>query len=249
MQDKENISVDYPLSINFKTFRQYDLKVISLEEIVFFEWLIVKRLSFNSDEFFYQNNRVSEELGIKRHKLENIKNKFSQDGLEIKLKGLNNATNYTIANMFIENFVNSYLLEPYRKATLRKLLNLDFKNEIKILAPEKNRIVSLIKSLEEIYNNMRERKIQYSNGKEFLKDTGLSYNNKTLQQLKLLKGRYKRGVIENSFICYVDHLIKGDDRTNHILNNFSSYDKANDSFPIFESRLNEFNNNYSLDNF
>lgn len=249
MQDKENITVIYPLSINFNTFKQYDLSISCIDEIVFFEWLVVKRLSFGSDEFFYQNHRVISELGIKRHRLEKIKKQFISYGLEIELKGFTNTSNYMITEKFIRKFVKIHLEKPYQKGTLKQLLNLDFKNEVKVTATDKRRIKEFIVKLEKLYNHRRKRKVEYTQGKELLEDSGLSHNNKTYQQFKLLMGKYpNRDVIEGSFVCYVDKLIKGEDRTLHILNNFSSYNRANDSFPIFESRLNEYNNNYSIQN-
>ena len=250
MKKSENISVKYPLSINFKTYQQYDLNNTNIDEIVFFEWLVVKRLSFGSDEFFYQNHRVFKDLGIKRSRLEKIQNKFSDYGLVVEPKGLNNATNYNVTDEFIRNFIYTHLLESYQKGTLKQLLNLDFKNEVKVSRVEKKKVLELIKDLEIIYNNRRTRKVQYTKGSKYLERSGLSHNNKTYQQFKLLMSKYTvNEVIHNSFVCYVDNIIKGDDKTLHILNNFSSYNRTNDSFPIFESRLNTFNNDYAVNNY
>lgn len=247
MKKSENISVKYPLSINFKTYQQYDLTITKLDEIVFFEWLIVKRLSFGSDEFFYQNDRVIKEIGIKRHRLDKIKKKFTFYGLDIQLKGFTNTTNYIITDEFVLNFVNTHLIKEYRVNTLKQLINLDFKNEIIVSKAEKKRILDLITYLENIYNKRREMKFNKTEGKQKLDHTSLSHNKKTYQQIKLLIKKYPlKNTIGNSFICHVDKLINNEDSVTHILNNFSSYNRANDSFPIFESRLNEFNNNYVI---
>lgn len=246
MKKSNQISVKYPLSINFNTFSQYNLSSIALDEIVFFEWLIVKKLSFGSDEFFYQNERITKELSIKRHRLEKIKNKFMSFGLDIELKGTNNISNYFISETFIKNFVETHLLEPYKNDTLKQLLNLDFKNEINVSKAEKKRIEEFIKDLEETYNRRRKKYINHTEGRKCLVNTGLSYNRKTFQQFSSLLKRYSKDTISNSFTCYVDDLITHDDNSYHILNNFSTYDRAKDSFPVFENKLNKFNNCYEV---
>lgn len=242
MKDKKN---KYPLSVNFKTLQQYDLKKTGIDEILFFEWLIVKKLSFGSDEFFYQNNRIFNEIPIKRHRLDKVKVKFICYGMEKETKGFSNTTNYLITDEFIENFVKIHLLPEFRKNTLKELLSLDFKYEIKVSKAEIKRIIEIIDHLEMIYNDRRERYID-KNTARTLSKTGLSHNNKTYQQFKLLTNRYELKTIENSFVCFVDDLINRHDYTSHVLNNFSSYNRAYDSFPVFEARLNKFNLNYSI---
>ena len=249
MKKDENKIVSYPLCVNFKTFIQYDISKINIDEIVFFEWLIVKRLSFGSDEFFYQNERVIKEIGIKRHRLEVIKNKFCLYGLIIELKGNNNTSHYLVNPEFIKCFVNEHLLNEYRANTLKQLLTLDFKNEIKVSKVTKNRIIKFIKTeLEIVYNQRRKDNIVITEGKKFLTPSGLNHNKKTYQQFSLLMSRYSNHIIKNSFICFIDMVITGEDNCNHILNNFSSFNRAKDSFPIFENRLNTFNNQYAMNN-
>lgn len=246
MNNIDNKSVKYPLSINFNTFQQYDLKVTRIESILLFEWLIVKRLSFGSDEFFYQHHRVFKELPIKRHTFEITISIFISYGLKYEKKGSNNVSHYTVNENFIKSYINAHLLPEYLKNTLKKILTLDFKNEVKVSNADKKRILKLINNLEAIYNQRREMICEHTNGKRKLSNSGLTYNGKTFQQLKLLTERYDEIAIRNSFTCYSDKLLRKQDKTYHILNNFSTYNRSKDSFPVYESRLNEFNDDYSI---
>ena len=142
MKNDENKVVSHPLCVNFKTLAQYDMNKINIDEIVFFEWLNVKRLSFGEDEFFYQNKRVIDELGIKRYRLDGIKKKLQQLGLVIEQKGNNNTSHYLVTPEFIETCVNEYVHTEYRRNTLEQLLNLDFKNDIKVSKVTKNKIIN-----------------------------------------------------------------------------------------------------------
>lgn len=230
-----NLKTKHPLSINFKTMLQYDFEFTKIDEMVFFEWLIVKQKSFGEgNPFFYQNRRVIEELGIKRNRLNTIKSKFLDYGLGIDCKGILNTTHYLVEYDFIEQFIHEHVKYEEQSRMLKNIRHLSFKGENNLSKSERDRVTHFIQDLNEVCRTRRAFHYNYGNIEHDLSEFELPYNGKTIYQIHLLYKRYSKEVIIPTFQSFVDAMLLEEDYTTHLLNNFSSYDKQRDGFPVFD---------------
>lgn len=235
--------MNYPISVNFLTLQQYDLEVTKIDEVIFFEWLVVKRLCFGNETFFYQQIRVVRELGIKRSRLESIRKKFSNYGLTIELNGPNNVTNYHVDDKFISTYIKEHVKKKFQKNLLKRVLKLDFSSNKSISNDDQQEVLFLINELDHVFNLRRQLN---SNELRSYSDTELPRNKKSYTNLYKLLQRYNPEVILHSFTAYCDSILTNEDTSLHMLNNFSSYNHQDDSFPVFERYLTRFNSQYSI---
>lgn len=227
----------HPLAVNFKKLRKYNFQRAGIDEILFFEWLIVKQKSFgDQNEFFYQTNRVIKEIGIKRSRLETIKSKFLDYGLIIENKGPLNTTHYLVTIDFIGNYVQDHILPEYQEVYLGQVRTINFKGRGNLSEIDVEETLILINDLNSIYNDER-RMFNKINGEAQSLDIKLDYNDKTIYQCNLLRERYDEQTIFRVFEIFVEFLLEEKDSTTHLLNNFSSYDNHLNGFPVF-SRYN-----------
>ena len=114
-----NIKADKnPLAVNIRKLQRYNFNFFSLEEVVFFEYLVVKAPLFKFQEFYHSTATIAKEIGIKRSKLESIINKFGKMGLlKVEVKGFPKVKHFTV------NFekISFYLPQIYQSAENGKL--------------------------------------------------------------------------------------------------------------------------------
>ncbi|TRZ41677.1 hypothetical protein [Robertkochia solimangrovi] len=241
-------NISYPLAMNFKNLLRYDFDKVSLDEVVFFEWLVVKRASMGRKIIWYQNQRVLSETGLKRTRLNTLKAKFIDEyGLIVGNQGLHNTTHYEISPVFIRSFVDSNVHPEHRRNLKDRLVSLKFgQGDLKLSNKEKSYVEDLYSSLNTIYN---QRRTIYSEqkGNRIFGYTVLPKNNKSMEGMKRLLERYEKQHIENAFTAFADYHLDRMDSSSHMLNNFVSYKRERDSFPVFENYLNIFNLNYGWD--
>lgn len=80
----------HPLAINALKLQRYNFNYFNCEEVVLFEYLVVKGMSFKTrDEFFHSTSTITNETGIKKHSLNTIIEKFKKLGIiEVVVKGM-----------------------------------------------------------------------------------------------------------------------------------------------------------------
>lgn len=80
----------HPLAINALKLQRYNFNYFNCEEVVLFEYLVVKGMSFKTrDEFFHSTTTITNETGIKKHSLNTIIEKFKKLGIiEVVVKGM-----------------------------------------------------------------------------------------------------------------------------------------------------------------
>lgn len=141
-----------PHAVNILKLQRYNFNFFSLEEVVFFEYLIVKARSFKFKQFYHSTSTISGEIGIKRTKLESIIKKFGEMGiLHVELKGYPQVKHFTV------NFerVAFFLPQIYQSAENGKLsaeiskLLADFYNPLVETYQKKNNIESINKKNKE----------------------------------------------------------------------------------------------------
>lgn len=145
-----------PTCVNILKLQRYNFKFFTLEEVVFFEYLIVKAKAFGFSQFYHSTETISGETGIKRTKLDSIIAKFSNlEILQVEVKG------YPKVKHFNVNFKKIYelLSQIYQSgengklsADMLKLLS-DFYNPLVESDLKKNNIERINKE-----NNIKEKK-------------------------------------------------------------------------------------------
>jgi hypothetical protein len=237
----------HPLAINILKIQEYDFSKTKLEEIVFFEWLVIKRISFGTDTFFYQQRRITEELGIKRTRLETLRKLFVSLGLVVEYGNVFNTATYTVSLVFINNFIKYGVKKEFQKPKSLNIDKMHFNTKKPLSIKDRKKIKCLLNDLNEVFNERREFYNNKNNEKEFT-DTGLPVNEKSYQQLNQLCKVYENGVIRNSFISYCDDVIVYKDRIvkANMTNHFSSYDFTTERFEVFERHLNNYNLHYGI---
>lgn len=241
------MAILHPISTNFTIRQQYDFEIIQCDEKEFFEWLVIKRLCFGNDTFYYQNDRVIKELGIKKHRLETIKGNFISLGLIVEQKGWCKTTHYTINNDFIKSFLERSLKPENKKYIIREVLKLKFNNTKELTEWEKEEAVELLSKLNDEYNTRRRLYAEEKDNKFQYSYTEIPANETEIKQLLSL--RYYVGndkLILNSFISFIDDIIKGVQDPTSPIALFTKHDKEKGGYPKFDYHLNKFNNGYSI---
>ena len=112
-----------PFSINFKILDQYNFEKSSFDEILFFEWLVDKRIGFKNETYPYKQQDVTYETGIKRKRLDKLKSDFiDKYKLLVEPSGKHNITNFTVSNNFIKLFIKDKVKLEDRKDLQKRML-------------------------------------------------------------------------------------------------------------------------------
>lgn len=237
----------HPLAINLLKLQEYDFNKITIEEVIFFEWLVIKRISFGSDTFYYSQKNIICEIGIKRTKLETTKRKLLALGLEEFHSEIYNTLNYIVSLQFIKNFIDKAVKDDFKKDRWYNITKLQWTKNKPVKKKELYKLDMLIDLLNRTYNRRRERYNEQNRDQE-LQYTEIPVNEKSYRQLLELTKRYEDDrVIENSFIAYCDAILNSKEKVvSNMTNHFSSYDSLDKSFKVFEFYLNIYNQNYSV---
>lgn len=114
-----NIKADKnPTCVNILKLQRYNFRFFSLEEVIFFEYLVVKAKAFGFGQFYHSTETISGETGIKRTKLDTIIGKFNTLGiLDVEVKGFPKVKHFKV------NFekIQALLSQIYQSAENSKL--------------------------------------------------------------------------------------------------------------------------------
>jgi hypothetical protein len=88
----------HPLAINVLKLNRYNYDFFNCEEVVFFEYIIVKGMAFKKhQEFFHSSKTIRNETGIKKHSLKSIISKFESLGIiSTQIKGMPRVKYFTV---------------------------------------------------------------------------------------------------------------------------------------------------------
>lgn len=97
------------MAINIIKLQRYNFNFFKLEEIILFEYLIVKAISFKK-EFYHSSATIEEETGIKRGKLDSILQNFCTLGfISIDVRSFPKVKYFTVNfHWILENLNNIY---------------------------------------------------------------------------------------------------------------------------------------------
>jgi hypothetical protein len=155
----------HPFAINILKLQRYNFNFFSTEEVVFFEYVVIKGRSFICRaEFFHSSETIRRETGIKKHALNSIIKRFVNLGiLGIKVKGMPRVKYFTLNyQRIIELLPQIYLLNESKAQGIdqQKLL-LDFMQPIaeeNVARQKKRRTFSKIERVREMgYEKVREQ--------------------------------------------------------------------------------------------
>jgi hypothetical protein len=96
----------HPLAINVLKLNRYNYDFFNCEEVVFFEYMVVKGMAFKNKEFFHSSETIRNETGIKKHSLKSIISKFESLGIiSIDIKGMPRIKYFTVHYPIIVNLI------------------------------------------------------------------------------------------------------------------------------------------------
>lgn len=254
---------EIPLCTNIIRLQSY---LLAPDEVILFDWFVVKQVAFKYQDFHYSQVRIQEETRIKRTRQNIIINKFTKMGFLLTEVRENKETRGRVS-YFKVNFevladkdVLGKIINP------KEVLFRDFLKYVKYLSTEQkkslrsqkkdvfdtdtaNRIYHLLNST---YDNRRK---MYNNG-ELTSDkperaksvTQLQKNKSIDRKLIRLSQSYDDNAISHAFAAYTDAVFKEEKTPENFMNYFLSYDETTGSFGVFEYYLNYFNLNYSYEN-
>ena len=257
MKTKE--SPDCPLCTNVLRLHDYYL---SPDELVIFDSLIVKAISFHYKRFFYSQKRMELETRVKRTRYEAIIKKFEDLGIIQTYVDKMPSSEGQIRYFFV-NFSN--LKEPSLLAKLINenstlfeqtcaYMNYHFNRAIEMEHPqprkEKKKKEEKAERAEEIRqmleNTLNERREMYNKGqlnvkpKHQLSPTTLALTNQQKEGLLQLDRKYGKEAINQSFLAYYDDVLKNKCSPNNLFNYFLSKDRFFKEHSVFINYLNDF---------
>lgn len=103
----------HPLAINIKKLQRYNYSYFGCEEVVFFEYMVVKGNAFKHKPFYHSSETIFNETGIKKHSLNSIIKRFEALGyISIEVKGMPKVKHFTVHYPKIEeDLPKIYVLE------------------------------------------------------------------------------------------------------------------------------------------
>lgn len=261
--DKKTNAPEIPLCTNIIRLQSY---LLAPDEVVLFDWFVVKQAAFKFKEFHYSQARIEEETRIKRTRQNVIIGKF---------KGLGFLSSQVRENKETRGRVNYFKVDfavLADKDVLSEIINeketifRSFMQYMKYLSSEQRKSSKPKKEdsldreiagrIYELLNRIYEkRRIMYNDGdltdekpQRAKSETQLQRNKPIEKKLIRLSQSYDDNAIGHSFTAYADSVLKGEKSPENFMGYFLSYDDTTESFGVFEHYLNYFNLNYSYEN-
>ena len=258
---KKNLNTpEIPLCVNTIRIQNY---LLPPDEVIMFDWLLIKSISFGYVEFHYSQSRIEKEIRIKRTRQDKIISLFQElKFLTVSVK------EFSYSKGRVKHFHVSFdVLSD--KDVLSEIIDSEssiFNNFISFMeyhSSEQKKITKRSKKDEvvsndnsdTVYKTMNDtyvRRIKmYNNGeltnekpKRLKSQTQLQSNRIINKRLNLLNKKYDVNTIINSFTAYTDAVFKGEEHPDNFMNLFLSYNEIDDSWTVFDVYLNKFNLNY-----
>ncbi len=253
-------SPELRLCTNVIRLQSYRLKP---DEVILFDWLVVKAISFKYKPFHYSQLRIEAETRIKRSRQEAIFHFFEElDFLQTSVQ-VNAATNGRVRFFEISFFILSQtsvlaVIMDEQSELFKHFIQLAKYHSKKQDAPkqveqkqDKNKQVTerLFAMLDKVYDERRE---MYNNGKltpdiptRTKTKTQLVHNAAIERKLVKLANRYETESICDAFRAYCDAVLVGDEKPERPLHYFLTYDEVQESWTVFERHLDRFTLTYS----
>lgn len=268
MTDEEILAL-CPLCVNVSRLGAY---ILAPDETIFFDWLVTKSVVvFKFKQFYYSQEKIEKETRIKRYALERIIKRFTAMGfLTVETKQKNEEPGrsryYSIdfskvverlPEIVDQGHQHAKPMETYFSA-LSRMQKRKRRQDTETPKERTNKAIA-----DRVYNKFNEvyesRVEMYNNGEltegprpERAFDAVMFERSAPINALLSKIGKaYDLDTIENSFIVFVDEMLKDQSFRRSIsspLAFFLEYDEQRESFIVFSSYLKKFRDNYSHKN-
>ena len=219
MAKKALSAPEIPLCINVLRLLNYRL---APDELILFDWLTVKQISFKYKPFHYSQARVEEETRIRRTRQEVIIKQFSALGfLKTDIK------------------VNSVTRGRVRYYSVDFSVLADVDVLVEIIMPQTTLFRDFI--LYFAYHATMQKKSK----EEQLKPASAINHEAAARIYQLLSQVYDDNSIKNAFLAYVDEILTQKKEPENLMYYFLSFDETSDCFGVVNHYLNYFTLHYS----
>lgn len=237
------------------------------DEVVFFDWLLVKQCYvFHHKSFYYSQRRVEKETRIGRRRFETIVQKFKEQGWlwsEVVPSGTRRSAvrRYLVFYDAIARILPKlvrYDTGTYAlyKSYLAKMLQMSkaagAKSTDRLPADVEMEVIALKDRLQETY----EVRVEMHN--EAIASGQMRGNKRVADQLPFREGfqgylrklieKYPTDTIEHAFLVYCDRVLSEQLRPESFMGYFLHYNAVTDEFPIFNTCLDAYVTTYSYGN-
>ena len=253
--------IEAPMCVNIVRLQDY---LLPPDEVVLFDWLLVKQCYvFHHKSFYYSQRRVEKETRIGRRRFETIVQKFKEQGWlwsEVAPSGTRRSAvrRYLVFYDAIARILpklvrygtgtyelyKSYLAKMFQmsKAVGAKstdLLPADVEMEVIAL---KDRLQAVYESRVKQHNDAVAVGLLLGNKRVVDK---LPFREGLQSYLRKLIEKYPTDTIEHAFVAYCDQVLGGQLRPESFMGYFLHYNAVTDEFPIFNACLDAYVTTYS----
>lgn len=246
---------EMPLCTNILRLQSY---LLSPDEVVLFDWFIVKQISFRYKDFHYSQSRIEEETRIKRSRQDAIMKQFCSLGFlkpEVRVNKVtrgkvkyfnvdfNVLSNANILSQVIDQ--NQPLFKDYL-FFLEYHANRQYQDDEteKENATDKRAVDRIYKLFNTVYE---ERRVMYNTGKlteekptRIKSPTELPRNKAINKKISHLSKLYNNNTIKGAFTAYIDSVFKEHEFPYKPLDHFLSYNDSKEGFGVVEYYINRF---------
>ncbi len=253
--------IEAPMCVNIVRLQDY---LLPPDEVVLFDWLLVKQCYvFHHKSFYYSQRRVEKETRIGRRRFETIVQKFKEQGWlwsEVAPSGTRRSAvrRYLVFYDAIARILpklvrydtGTYALyKSYLAKMLQKSKAVGAKSTDRLPADVEMEVIALKDRLQAVY----ESRVKQHNDAVAV---GLLLGNKRVvdklpfreglqSYLRKLIEKYPTDTIEHAFVAYCDQVLGGQLRPESFMGYFLHYNAVTDEFPIFNACLDAYVTTYS----
>ena len=253
--------IEAPMCVNIVRLQDY---LLPPDEVVLFDWLLVKQCYvFHHKSFYYSQRRVEKETRIGRRRFETIVQKFKEQGWlwsEVAPSGTRRSAvrRYLVFYDAIARILpklvrydtGTYALyKSYLAKMLQKSKAVGAKSTDRLPVDVEMEVIALKDRLQAVY----ESRVKQHNDAVAV---GLLLGNKRVvdklpfreglqSYLRKLIEKYPTDTIEHAFVAYCDQVLGGKLRPESFMGYFLHYNAVTDEFPIFNTCLDAYVTTYS----
>ena len=253
--------IEAPMCVNIVRLQDY---LLPPDEVVLFDWLLVKQCYvFHHKSFYYSQRRVEKETRIGRRRFETIVQKFKEQGWlwsEVAPSGTRRSAvrRYLVFYDAIARILpklvrydtGTYALyKNYLAKMLQKSKAVGAKSTDRLPADVEMEVIALKDRLQSTY----ESRVKLHN--EAIASGRMRGNKRVVDKLPFREGfqgylrklieKYPVDTIRHAFLVYCDQVLREQLRPESFMGYFLHYNAVTDEFPIFNTCLDAYVTTYS----
>ena len=252
---------EIPLCTNIIRLQSY---LLAPDEVILFDWFIVKQIAFKYIDFHYSQSRIEEETRIKRVRQDAIIKRFTEWGFLMPEVRINRVTRGKVRffrvdfGVLAQTEVLCRVIDNNKELFKDYLRFMQYHAQIQVQdaeqeadsATNKRTVDRIYRLLNETYD---ERRMMYNEGD--LTDQEPEYEipsiqlprNKSISRKILhLSTIYNDTTIQRAFVAYVDAVLVKKNTPYKILDYFLSYNDTKDGFGVVEYYINSYVRHYTV---